>query len=154
MIDTEDMNIDELVENIIGSDQTEAPEKKPEYPFVVKCKTCGVIFGARTRGAQYCPRCRQKVRREGGKKGENKAAQLRGEKTMERKTFTNAIGAPVELPTSTPETLDADIQALAEHQADVCRRHNLTPGQVAEAVTLLMHYKNALKRLQTEKGDQ
>ena len=69
---------------------------------------------------------------------------------MERKTFTNAIAAPVELQPSTSETLDMDIQALAEHQADVCRRHNLTPGQVAEAVTALLHYKAVIDRLVTE----
>lgn len=152
MIEPEEMNIDELVEDIIGRDQTSDPESKVEYPYVLKCKTCGLIFGAKTRGTQFCPRCRQKARHDGGKKGAEKAARLRGE-TMERKINATAVPVTEVPPQRTPDSLDADIRSLAAHQAEICDRHNLTPGQVAEAVTILIHYRNVLDRLFAESDD-
>ena len=70
MTEYEDEDIDEMVDEIFG-DIDAGPRPPREYRL--SCGRCGDIFTARTKGARFCPSCRQIVRHEAGRKGAEKA---------------------------------------------------------------------------------
>ena len=50
--------------------------------------------------------------------------------------------------------LEADVEVLADMEAQICLRHGLTFGQLAEAVAALRHYKAVLERLGSETKEE
>ena len=74
MTEYEDEDIDEMVDEIFGDIDAGS---RPPREYRLGCDRCGDIFTARTKGAKYCPSCRQIVRREASRKGAEKAKPLR-----------------------------------------------------------------------------
>ena len=74
----ENENIDEMVDEIFGDIDAGS---RPPREYKLACGRCGDVFTARTEGAQYCPSCRQIIRREAGRKGAEKAHGIKAKKT-------------------------------------------------------------------------
>ena len=135
MTEYEDEDIDEMIDEIF---EDEAPKK--EYRKV--CEDCGKTFAAKAPKTRFCPDCLKTRRSAGGRKGAQKAHGLKPAPAPAR--------APKPEPKPGPAALEADVEVLADMQAQICRRHGLTFGRLAEAVAALIHYKAVLARLGAE----
>lgn len=97
----ENENIDEMVDEIFGD--IDAGSRPPrEYTLV--CVRCGSLFAARSKGAQFCPSCRQIVRREAGRKGAEKAHGLKAEGKT-KTADADQSGRPAGSVSAAPETV-------------------------------------------------
>lgn len=135
MTEYEDEDIDVMIDEIF---EDEAPKK--EYRKV--CEDCGKAFAAKAPKTRFCPDCLKIRRIAGGRKGAQKAHGLK------------PAPAPKPEPKPGPSALEADVKVLADMQAQICRRHGLTFGQLAEAVAALRHYKAVLERLGSETKEE
>ena len=81
----ENENIDEMVDEIFGDIDAGS---RPPREYKLACGRCGDVFTARTEGAKFCPSCRQIIRREAGRKGAEKAHELRTEKKDKANTIS------------------------------------------------------------------
>ena len=148
MTDATEKLVDDILR--IGADRADpAPEPVRAARIYHKtCVLCGADFAAKSPAALYCPDCVRKRRIDGGRKSAEKAREAQAEKDGPPRASAHTDAKPG------ARALEADVDVLADMEAQICRRHGLTFGQLAEAVAALRHYKAVLERLGSETKEE
>ncbi len=159
MTDATEKLVDDILR--IGQDRADpAPEPvKAARIYHKTCVLCGADFEAKSPAALYCPDCVRKRRNDGGRKSAEKAREAQAEKDGPPRASApdENESRPMVGPTDArpgARALEADVEVLADMEVQICRRHGLTFGQLAEAVAALRHYKAVLERLGSENKEE
>lgn len=129
-------NIDEMVDEIFGDIDAGS---RPQREYTLVCARCRNLFAARSKGAQFCPSCRQIVRREAGRKGAEKAHGLRTEGKPKAAGATARAREDAGSVSTAPETVTrAGLLDMAK--AVVCGDRDRQYGSPEDSFWAIAHY--------------